>query len=116
VELFAEKYDIYSQTRNRQEAAFSAKKQALDELYKEFRLPVDVPEPIFVKQMLDKEHCLVCDREAPNGSAAYQKILELLERSKAHKQKPKAGTHHQTRFFKRIQKPVSKRLEPARHD
>lgn len=89
VELYAEKYDNYSQTRNRQEAAFSAKQQALDELYKDFRLPVDVPEPIFVKQMLDKERCLVCDREAPNGSAAYQKILELLERSKAHKQKPK---------------------------
>lgn len=89
VELYAEKYDNYSQTRNRQEAAFLAKQQALDELYKEFRLPVDVPEPIFVKQMLDKERCLVCDREAPHGSAAYQKILELLERSKAHKQKPK---------------------------
>lgn len=89
VDMFAEKYDIYSQTRNRQEAAFSAKKEALDELYKEFRLPVDVPEPIFVKQMLEKEHCLVCDREAPNGSAPYLKILELLERSKAHKQKPK---------------------------
>ena len=89
VELYAEKYDNYSQTRNRQEAAFSAKQQALKELYKDFRLPVDVPEPIFVKQMLDKERCLVCDREAPLGSAAYQKILELLERSKAHKQKPK---------------------------
>lgn len=89
VELYSEKYDNYSQTRNMQEAAFSAKQQALDELYKDFRLPVDVPEPIFVKQMLDKERCLVCDREAPHGSAAYQKILELLERSKSHKQKPK---------------------------
>jgi len=89
VELYAEKYDQYAQTRNRQEAALSAKQEALDELYKDFRLPVDVPEPIFVKQMLDKERCLVCDREAPQGSTAYQKILELLERSKAHKQKPK---------------------------
>lgn len=89
VELYAEKYDTYTQTRNMQEAVFSAKQQALEELYKDFRLPVDVPEPIFVKQMLDKERCLVCDREAPNGSPAHQKILELLERSKAHKQKPK---------------------------
>ena len=89
VELYAEKYDNYTQTRNMQEAVFSAKQQALEELYKDFRLPVDVPEPIFVKQMLDKERCLVCDREAPNGSPAHQKILELLERSKAHKQKPK---------------------------
>lgn len=89
VDLFAEKYDQYIQTRNRQEAEFSAKQKALDELYNDFRLPVDVPEPIFVKQMLDKERCLVCDREAPHGSAAYQKILEILERSKTHKQKPK---------------------------
>lgn len=89
VELYTEKYDHYIQIRNKQEAAFSAKQEALEELYKEFRLPVDVPEPIFVKQMLDKEHCLVCDREAPRGSLAYQKIFEILERSKAHKQKPK---------------------------
>ncbi len=89
VELFAEKYDNYTQTRIRQEAEHSAKKKAMDELYKEFRLPVDVPEPIFVKQMLEKEHCLVCDREAPKGSEPYQKILEILERSKAHKLKPK---------------------------
>ena len=89
VELFAEKYDQYIQTRNRQEAEFSAKQMVLDELYKDFRLPVDVPEPIFVQQMLEKERCLVCDREAPHGSSAYQKILELLDRSKAHRQKPK---------------------------
>lgn len=89
VELYAEKYDHYIQKRNRQEAEFSAKQRALDELYKDFRLPIDVPEPIFVKQMLDKERCLVCDREAPQGSPAYQKILELLERSQDHKHKPK---------------------------
>lgn len=89
VELYAEKYDTYTQTRNRQEVVFSAKQQAMEELYKDFRLPIDVPEPIFVKQMLDKERCLVCDREAPHGSVAYQKIFEILDRSKTHKQKPK---------------------------
>lgn len=89
VELFAEKYDQYIQNRNRQEAAFSAKQKALEELLEDFRLPVDVPEPIFVKQMLEKEWCLVCDREAPHGSHAYLKIQELIERSKSHKQKPK---------------------------
>jgi DNA sulfur modification protein DndD len=89
VDLFSEKYDLYLQTRNRKEAEFSANKKALDELYNNFRLPVDVPEPIFVKQMLEKEHCFVCDRAAPKDSPAYQKILEILERSKDHKQKPK---------------------------
>ncbi len=28
------------------------------------RLPLDVPEPIYVQRMLDEEKCPVCDREA----------------------------------------------------
>jgi DNA sulfur modification protein DndD len=100
VDLYAEKYDTYMQTRSKQEAAFSAKQEALEEIYKDFRLPVDVPEPIFVKQMLDRERCLVCDRDAPNGSIAYQKIFELLERSKTHKQKPKPEPIAKHDFFK----------------
>ncbi|MCB9082109.1 MAG: AAA family ATPase [Lewinellaceae bacterium] len=89
VDLFAEKYNDYLETKARQEAEHVAQKKAMDELYREFRLPVDVPEPIFVKQMLEKEHCFICDREAPKGSLAYQKILEILERSQSHKRKPK---------------------------
>lgn len=89
VDLYAEKYDAYTRIRNQKEAEYAAKQKAMDELFKEFRLPIDVPEPIFVQQMLDKERCLVCDREAPNGSEAYEKIRELLLRSKAHKEKPK---------------------------
>lgn len=100
VELYAEKYDQYIQNRNRQEAEFSANQKALDELYKEFRLPVDVPEPIYVKQMIDQERCLVCDREALHGSEPYQKLLGLLERSKIHKQKPKPEPINKHDFLK----------------
>jgi DNA sulfur modification protein DndD len=89
VELYEGKYESYIQNRQKAEAEREAKENALNELYKEFRLPIDVPEPIFVREMLDKEKCLVCDREAPQGSDAYQKIRELLERSQLNKQKPK---------------------------
>lgn len=105
VELYANKYDSYIQARNKKEAESVAEQKALDKLYKEFRLPVDVPEPIFVQQMLDKERCLVCDREAPYDSEAYNKIRELLERSKAHKQKPKpepVTKHNFSKEFKSL--------------
>ena len=86
---YAEIYGKYTEARMKKEAAQEAQKQAMDEILKSFRLPVDVPEPIFVQQMLEKERCLVCDREAPHGSEAYHKIQELMDRSKSHKQKVK---------------------------
>ncbi len=45
------------------------------------RLPENVPEPVHVNKMLEQEKCLVCDREAPKGSAAYKAIKSLLEKS-----------------------------------
>lgn len=44
------------------------------------RLPLDVPEPIYVQRMLDEEKCLVCDREAKKNSDAWKKIKELIDR------------------------------------
>jgi DNA sulfur modification protein DndD len=57
------------------------KKQILSELTSgtiETRLPINVPEPIYVKEMLDKERCLVCGREAKKDSDAWKAIEELL--------------------------------------
>lgn len=45
------------------------------------RLPIDVPEPIYVQKMLDQEKCLVCDRPAPKESEEWLKIKELLVRN-----------------------------------
>ncbi len=45
------------------------------------RLPENVPEPIHVNKMLEQEKCLVCDREAPKGTDAYEAIKSLLEKS-----------------------------------
>lgn len=44
------------------------------------RLPFNVPEPNYVQWMLEKERCLVCDREAKVNSDAWKKIKELIER------------------------------------
>lgn len=44
------------------------------------RLPFNVPEPNYVQWMLDKEKCLVCDREAKKNSEAWKRIKELIDR------------------------------------
>lgn len=45
------------------------------------RLPINVPEPVYVEKMLEGEHCLVCNREAPKDSDAWNSIKQLLERT-----------------------------------
>jgi DNA sulfur modification protein DndD len=42
------------------------------------RLPRGVPEKMHVQSMLEKQHCLVCDRPAPIDSPAYLAIKSLL--------------------------------------
>ncbi len=43
------------------------------------RLPENVPERMYVQDMMDKEHCAVCDRAAPKGTEAYDAIASLLQ-------------------------------------
>ncbi len=77
-------YNNYEQTKLKQELTKQARIESENQIMIELhaRLPVDVPEPIHLENMLSNEHCLVCDREAPLGSDAYIKIKELLDRSK----------------------------------
>ena len=42
------------------------------------RLPNGVPEKMHVMSMLERKHCLVCDRPAPEGSPAYEAIKSLM--------------------------------------
>lgn len=44
------------------------------------RLPINIPQPIHVNQMLEDEICYVCGREAKAGSNAHFHIKELLAR------------------------------------
>lgn len=75
-EKYSEKKSKYDDDKLNQKAEIQAQKNVKKNL--QTRLPVNVPEPIYVNKMLDNEHCLVCDREAPKGSDAHEAIKRLL--------------------------------------
>lgn len=79
---YSDKYAFYSENKLKRVAEVKARVEAENALIKKLqtRLPIDVPEPIYVEQMLREERCMVCDREAPKGSDAWSKIKELLDR------------------------------------
>lgn len=45
------------------------------------KLPMNVPGPVHVQQMLEDCKCYVCDREALKGSEAWEFIKSLIERN-----------------------------------
>ena len=76
VDKFEEKLDAYDDAIAIRKATANLTKQAAEKL--QIRLPDNVPEPMYVRQMLDEEHCKVCDRPAPKGSDPYTAIASLL--------------------------------------
>lgn len=44
------------------------------------RLPANVPQPVHIHSMLEAEHCYVCDRPAPSGTAEYESIKKHLSK------------------------------------
>ena len=46
------------------------------------KLPIDIPQPIHVNEMLADEKCFVCGRDAHKGSEAHNHIKNLLRRTK----------------------------------
>ncbi|NTS40786.1 AAA family ATPase [Flavisolibacter sp. BT320] len=79
---YSEQYANYNNNKLRKMAEVKARIDAEKAVMKKLqtRLPIDVPEPIYVEQMLKEERCRVCDREAPKGSEAWNRIKELLDR------------------------------------
>jgi len=79
------KYSTYERTRLERVAEVQARLKAENQMIQEIqtRLPINVPEPMYVEQMLEQEHCLICDREAKKDSDAWNSIKSLLDRSKA---------------------------------
>ena len=76
VAKFEEKLNAYNDAVAIRKATTNLNKQLHEKL--QIRLPDNVPEPMHVRNMLAKEHCLVCDRPAPHGSDAYNAIAGLL--------------------------------------
>lgn len=79
---FSDRFLAYETKKLQKVAEVKARLAAEDEIVKKLqtRLPLDVPEPIYVQRMLDEEKCLVCDREAKKNSDAWKKIKELIDR------------------------------------
>jgi DNA sulfur modification protein DndD len=82
---YEQQFDVYEQIRSKREAEKEAEQKAasaLDEKLENVfraRLPKGNPEPIYLKRMLNEEHCLICDREAKRDTEAWLKIKALLE-------------------------------------
>jgi DNA sulfur modification protein DndD len=71
---FEEKFSNYSSAH--QDQISLAKNDQL-------KLPINVPEPVFMKKMLEEQHCHVCDRKAKEGTAAFTHMQDLYDRSKS---------------------------------
>lgn len=83
VQAYNDKFIEYQNAKNFKkaevQARLKAEKRVLTEL--QTRLPINVPEPVYVEKMLEEEYCLVCNREAPKGSDAWNSINQLLSRN-----------------------------------
>lgn len=83
-EAYSKKYSKYEDDRLERKAEIKAELAIENEVIKKLqtRLPLNVPEPIYVQRMLEKEHCLVCDRKAEKGTDPYKSIQSLIDRTK----------------------------------
>jgi DNA sulfur modification protein DndD len=79
---YSQKFSTYEQLKLKlaAEKASKLKQEKASAEKLQTRLPFNVPEPNYLEWMLDKERCLVCDREAVKGSDPWHKIKELLDR------------------------------------
>lgn len=79
---YAKKFSDYEQKKLKISAEKAAKLKLENETSKKLqtRLPFNVPEPNYLEWMLDKEKCLVCDRDAKKNSEPWLMIKELLDR------------------------------------
>src|SRR6266700_2071358 len=61
---FSNRFSSYEQNKLQLATEIKMRLEAENEIVKKLqtRLPLDVPEPIYVQRMLDEEKCLVCDR------------------------------------------------------
>lgn len=85
VKAYNDKYRKYQDTKMKKKAEAKAKVEAENKLLKQLqaKLPINVPEPIYLEKMLEEERCLVCNREAEIESEPWNFIKSLIERSHA---------------------------------
>ena len=74
---FKEKIKEFRQKRYEKKALMNAAENPNDYFT---ILPSDSPDAVTLQQMIDGEHCYVCDREAKEGTDAYNYLLKLKNR------------------------------------
>ncbi|HMQ46364.1 MAG TPA: hypothetical protein PKA00_01800 [Saprospiraceae bacterium] len=81
VKLYEEKFGTYEKRLLEKKVEQEKRVEIENEVIKtlQMRLPKNVPEPEYVRWMLEEQRCLVCDREALTNSEPWLKIKELLE-------------------------------------
>lgn len=104
---YAKKFSNYEQLKLQMAAEKTAKKKLENETATKLqtRLPFNVPEPNYLEWMLEKERCLVCDREAKKNTEAWMKIKELLDRPEniqKNKDEEPLSIHNFNDDFKRL--------------
>lgn len=96
---FEEKLTTYDDAVALRKAVTNLTKQVNEKL--QIRLPDNVPEPVYVRQMLAEEHCRVCDRPAPKGTEAYEAIASLL-RSEPETTQPERPRRNLKAFYRQL--------------
>jgi DNA sulfur modification protein DndD len=79
ISKYEEKYNRYIESLRIRKTTEDLASQSQD------RLPRGIPERMHVQSMLDKQHCLVCDRPAKIGTPEYKAIEQLLPDTAAKK-------------------------------
>ena len=99
VSMFENKKAAYDEATAMRKVTANLTKAVNEKL--QIRLPENVPEAMYVRQMLAEENCRVCNRPAPKGSEAYDAIASLLVSD----QKPLQPEQHRTdlgQFFRKL--------------
>lgn len=73
LEQYTNKYSRYEELKKEMRV-----KQEVEKVL-QTRLPTGTPAPKYLEEMLQKEHCLVCDRKATKGTSEYKAIEALLK-------------------------------------
>jgi DNA sulfur modification protein DndD len=100
VEDFKEKIKLFRQNRYEKRALLKASESPNDYFT---MLPVNSPDAVSLENMIDSEHCYVCDRPAEKGSDAHNYLLKLKNRPNENKSTKEFVKNDLEEFFGNLQ-------------
>lgn len=100
VEDFKEKIKLFRQNRYEKRALLKASESPNDYFT---MLPVNSPDAVSLENMIDSEHCYVCDRPAEKGSDAHNYLLKLKNRPNENKSNKEFVKNDLEEFFGNLQ-------------